>query len=259
MIPKKKGYPEEGDCVFCTVTNVQYNSVFVSLDEYERKSGMIHISEVSPGRIRNINDYVKEGKVIVCKVLNINKERGHIDLSLRRVNESQRRAKIEERKQEGIAENILKSYVKLYQGDVDALYSKLSLAIKDSYDSVYLAFEDVVEDGLDLTTFGLDKEFVTQLNEIIKERIKPKQVTIEGEITLTSYESNGVEVINSIMKELLTINNEKICFTFLGGGRFKFIIIAPEYKEAESYVLAIEKILKKTCNTNTTSYAFERD
>jgi translation initiation factor 2 alpha subunit (eIF-2alpha) len=29
MLFKKEGYPEEGDLVFATVTNVQYNSVFV--------------------------------------------------------------------------------------------------------------------------------------------------------------------------------------------------------------------------------------
>ena len=100
MLHKKKGFPNEGDILFCTITKVQYNSVFVTLDEYENKSGMIHISEISPGRIRNIRDYVKEGKVIICKVLRVKKDRGHIDLSLRRVNESQRREKVEARKQE---------------------------------------------------------------------------------------------------------------------------------------------------------------
>ena len=68
MLYKKQGYPEEEELVLCTVTNVQHHSVFVNIDEYNL-SGMIHISEVSPGRIRNIRDYVKEGKVIVCKVL----------------------------------------------------------------------------------------------------------------------------------------------------------------------------------------------
>jgi translation initiation factor 2 subunit 1 len=113
MLFQKQGMPQEGDVVFCTVTKVQYHSVFARLDEYDRKSGMIHISEVSPGRIRNINDYVKEGKVVICKVLRINESRGHIDLSLRRVNENQRRAKVEERKHQVIAENILQSYAQL--------------------------------------------------------------------------------------------------------------------------------------------------
>ena len=52
-----------------TVTKIEYHSVFVELDEYG-KTALIHISEISPGRIRNIRDFVKvEDKKIVCKVL----------------------------------------------------------------------------------------------------------------------------------------------------------------------------------------------
>ena len=99
MSEKKKGFPQESEIVLCTVSNISYNSVFVKLDEYINLQGMIHISEISPGRIRNIRDYVKPGKVIVCKILRIHQQKGHIDLSLRRVTESQRRKKPEAWKQ----------------------------------------------------------------------------------------------------------------------------------------------------------------
>src|SRR3990167_5178204 len=105
MLFKKQGFPEEGDLILCTVTSVQFHSVFVDLDEYGR-NGMIHISEVAPGRIRNIRDYVKENKKVVCKVLKINREKGYIDISLRRVNEKEKKRKIEEMKREQLAEKI---------------------------------------------------------------------------------------------------------------------------------------------------------
>src|SRR3989338_3106883 len=110
MLLEKKGFPAEEELVLCTVTNVQFHSVFVTLDEYNSRTGMIHISEVAPGRIRNIRDFVIEGKKVVCKVLRINQEKGHIDLSLRRVNESQKQLKLNEIKQEQFAENILYYY-----------------------------------------------------------------------------------------------------------------------------------------------------
>src|SRR3989339_358149 len=106
MLLHKKGFPEEGELVLCTVTKLSSHSIFVDLDEYQ-KQGLIHITEVSPGRIRNIRDFVREGKKVVCLVLRINQERGYIDLSLRRVNESQKRAKIDEVKQEQKAEKII--------------------------------------------------------------------------------------------------------------------------------------------------------
>ncbi len=106
MLLKREGFPEEDELVLCTVTNIFHHGVFVNVEEYG-KGGMIHISEVSPGRIRNIRDFVREGKKVVCKVLRVNEEKGYIDLSLRRVNERQRKEKINEIKQEQKAEKII--------------------------------------------------------------------------------------------------------------------------------------------------------
>ncbi len=251
MLFVKKGMPSEGECVFCTVTKVQYHSVFASLDEYERKSGMIHISEISPGRIRNINDYVKEGKVVICKILRINKERGHIDLSLRRVNESQRRAKVEERKQQIIAENIVQSYAQLHKLDVKRTYLDISKLLLESYSTLYAAFEDVVENDVSLAGNGLDKTLAQELEGIIRERIKPKQVSIVATLSLESYESNGVEIINDVMKKVVKVNGEQLKVQFLGSGSFKCEIVTPDYTQAEQIYSDIEAVLKDSVSGNT--------
>lgn len=254
---KKTGYPNEGECLFCTVTKVQYNSVFVNLDEYDRKSGMIHISEVSPGRIRNINDYVKEGKVVICKVLRINRERGHIDLSLRRVNESQRRAKIDERKHQAIAENIIKSYSQLHNLELQPIYDVIANVILETYSSLYAAFEDVVENEASLTDAGLDKSLADELERLVRERIKPKQVEIEGTLILTSYEPNGVDIINNLMAKVVKLSDH-LSTLFLGAGRFKISVVAPEYAVAEKVFTDFEDLVKENIKGTQTEYSFER-
>ena len=50
MLYKRQGFPEESELVLCTVTKVQYDSVFVNLNEYG-KLGVIHISEISPRQL----------------------------------------------------------------------------------------------------------------------------------------------------------------------------------------------------------------
>ena len=257
MLNIKKGFPEEGEIVFCTVTNVQYNSVFVKLDEYERKSGMIHISEISPGRIRNIRDYVKEGKVIICKVLRVNKERGHIDLSLRRVNESQRREKVEERKQQVIAENIIKSYALLHDRKLNEVYQPIADKLLKNYNSIYEAFEDVVENDVKLSSLGLGKKEAEEIESIIRERIKPKQVTIEGELEVESYAENGVELVNDLLTKIMSID-EKLSATFLGAGRFKISVTAHDYKEAESIMEDFNKIVADFQDGDISTAKFER-
>ena len=56
MIFKKNNYPENNELIVCTVKKVLPHSVFCNLDEYNHE-GMIHISEVAPGRIRNMPDF----------------------------------------------------------------------------------------------------------------------------------------------------------------------------------------------------------
>ena len=248
MLFKKQGFPEEGELVMCTVTNVQYHSVFVELDEYD-KAGMIHISEVSPGRIRNIRDFVKEGKKVVCLVLRVNEEKGHIDLSLRRVNEGQKRAKVDEIKKEQMAEKIIEQVAKKMNKDVKDLYKEISEKILTEYDSLYVCFEEVATSKCMLEKFGLESKLAKDLEEAVKQRVKEVEVKIEGKLKLISYEPDGIGIIKEALKKAKDIGKDKFVVKYLGGGVYSVEVIAKDFKEAE-------KILK---NTTEESLRFIKD
>ncbi len=89
------------------VQNVKDFVAFVSLDEYGGRQGLIPISEIGNRLDRYIRDHIREGQKIVCKVLNVDRIRGHIDLSLKDVNEHQRREKIRKWKNESKAQKWL--------------------------------------------------------------------------------------------------------------------------------------------------------
>jgi len=232
MLLKKQGFPDEDDLVMCTITKVQFHSVFAKLDEYD-KSGMIHISEVSPGRIRNIRDFVKEGKKVVCKVLRINLERGHIDLSLRRVTETQKRNKVNEVKQEQKAEKILEFVAKDSKIDVKKLFDDVIVKISEKYNSLYEFFQEVSADGNTIKDASLDANISKKLEEAIKLRIKEVGVKIEGKLKLTSYASDGVEVIKVALKKAEEIGKENMSIKYLGAGSYNVVINAKNYKDAE--------------------------
>ena len=230
MLLKREGYPEDGELVWCTVTKIHYHSVFCQLEEYD-KQGMIHISEVSPGRIRNISDYVKEGKPIVCKVLNIDEKKGHIDLSLRRVSDGQRRKKANEIKQEKKAEKILESAAKQLKTTIEKIYPQVKKAIFKEYDYLHPAFEEVVENNLSLKNLGVEEKVAKVLEEVIREKIKPKEVTITGKMTIKTYEPDGIEIIKSIIKNM---GEENVTISYAGGGSYRLSIKAKEFKNAEA-------------------------
>ncbi len=224
---QKSGFPEESELVLCTVTSVQHHSVFVKVNEYD-KGGMIHISEVSPGRIRNIRDFVKEGKVVVCKVLRVNPEKGHIDLSLRRVTEGQRRSKQNEAKQQQKAEKIVELAAKKLGIDFKKLLEEISGSVLQTYPSLFTYFMEVAQGKASLDT--LPKQAAGTLAELIEERLKPEEVQVQGIMRLISYGQKGVEEVKAALKKAFEQN---AALKYFGAGKYEVIIKAPDYKKAE--------------------------
>ncbi|HIH24909.1 TPA: S1 RNA-binding domain-containing protein [Candidatus Woesearchaeota archaeon] len=249
MFHRRHGYPAEDDILLCTVTSVQYNSVFCSLDEYDGKGGMIHISEVTAGRIKNIREYVSEGRKVVCKVLRVDKERGHIDLSLRRVTEGQRRDKNAALKQEQRAENIIDHIAKESKKDPAAFYAEVAPAILEHYEYLYLAFEDIVDDKFKLTETSLPAALAKKIEDTVRERIKPKSVTIEGVFSISTFAEGGV----ALVRDALIKGREAAApadVRYLGAGSYKISVTAEEFKDAEkrlkAAVDAVEGSFKKS-------------
>ncbi len=236
MFYLRTGFPEEGELVLCTVTKVQSHSVFARLDEYD-KSGMIHISEVSPGRIRNIRDFVKEDKVVVCLVLRVNRERGYIDLSLRRVNENQKRKKIEEVKQEQKAEKVIETIAEQLKKKPEQLYFEIYTPLSKHYTYLHQCFQDVAKGDITLEDVGVPAQYIKQLTEFIEQRFKPKEVFVGGKIFLQSYASAGVEIVKSALLAGLSTDKEHVALSYLGGGNYNVLVRSEEYKSAE-HILA---------------------
>lgn len=229
MLLVKEGFPEEDEIVLCTVTAIHFHSVFVSLDVYRNRSGMIHISEISPGRIRNIRDYVKEGKKIVCKVLRIHEDKGHIDLSLRRVNAGQKKEKINEIKQEQLAEKIVEFVARQRKEDLKKLYAEITKKIFEKYEGLYPAFDDVSSGKVKLEDFGINPDVAKQLLEVISQRIKPTEIEISGELMMKTYEPEGVELIKEAVKKA----GDKAEISYKGAGAYTIKVKSLEYKDAE--------------------------
>jgi len=173
MLLEKQDYPEEEELVLATITKVNPNSVFCTLDHYGGKTGLIHISEISPGRIRNIRDYVQEDKKQVVKVLGVDEKKGHIDLSLRRVTEMQKRSFQDLLKQERKAEGLIELFAeenKLKKADLN----KLVKEVGKKYEYLHEFFNAIVEDNIKANEVISKK--AKALEDYVKQRIQPPQV-----------------------------------------------------------------------------------
>ena len=75
---------KKGKIVKGTVTGIETYGVFLSFDEYY--SGLIHISEISHGFVKNIHDFVNVGDIIYVEILEVDEELSHLKLSIKNIN-----------------------------------------------------------------------------------------------------------------------------------------------------------------------------
>ncbi len=242
MVRRKDPYPSKGDFVICTITKVEPHGAFCKLDEYGGKEGYIHISEVASTWIRNIRDFVKEGQKVVAKVLEVNPKKGHIDLSIRRVTQSQRKQKIQEWKRAQKAEKLLEIMAKELGATLDEAYQKVGFKLEEKFGEIYDGFEEIVEFGEKaLKGLRIPKKWKDVLIKVVKENVTLPEVKISGYFELRCSKSNGVEVIKDtlIKAKNLSLDGAKIDIFYVGAPKYKVVIKAQDYKTAEE---ALKKV-----------------
>lgn len=245
MLFKYKEKPAEGTYVVCTVKTILNHSVFVTLDEYQNITGMIHISEIAPGRIRNIREFVSEGKKLICMILRIKTEREQYDLSLRRVQLNKKRMKLEEIKQEEKAEKILEITAKQLKLDFMQVYKSLTQKVFEKYAMLHVLFNEVaLENESALKEFVTDGKLHDTLLENIKLRIKAEKIELKRDVTITSFESDGAELIKKAFDELSkNIPSEKVRTSYLGSGKYHIHISESDFEKGEEIYEKVKKII----------------
>ena len=74
-----------GDVVAGKVTGVQPYGAFVALDE--ETQGLVHISEITYGYVKEVSEFLSVGQEVEVKVLEVDEEAGKISLSIRALQE----------------------------------------------------------------------------------------------------------------------------------------------------------------------------
>lgn len=236
MVRRQSEWPSLDELVICTVTEVFDQGAFASLDDYGRKEGMIHITEVASGWVKNIKDFVRKGQKVVCKVLSVDPKKGHIDLSLRRVKEGQRRWRLQLWKREQRAEKLLELAAKKLGKTLDQAYEEVGFPLQKRFGDLYSAFEAVSSQGAKvLEEFG--EEWAKVLGEMISSTIEAPKVEVVGYVDLSCTAPDGIEVIKSAMveaREAARGDGTEVEFYYVGSPRYRIKVIAPSYKVAEA-------------------------
>ena len=244
-------WPETGELVVASVKRITNYGVYATLDEYG-KEGFLHISEISTGWVRNIRDFIREGEKVVLRVLRVDPERKHIDLSLRRVTRRERRERILLWKRGKKAESLLRSAAQRLGISADEIYEKTRVPLEEAFGEVYEGLERAAREGVEvLLEKGIPKEIAETLTAIAKEKIKIPAVKVKGHLKISSTKPDGVLRVREALLKAKGVRippGTDIKISVVSPPKYRIEVKASDYKEAND-------IMKKATETAIESIA----
>jgi len=222
------------------VRQIAEMGAYVKLLEYDNIEGMILLSELSRRRIRSIQKLIRVGRNEVVVVLRVDREKGYIDLSKRRVSpediakceekymKSKTVASImrhvasklpasgdaaapavessplpednEKKEDEDVEEDTLPSS-ETEEQRLEQLYEQIAWPLGRKYGHPYEAFKLALTEP-DAVFEGMDvpPQTIKTLLATIARRLTPQPIKLRADIELTCFQPAGIDAIKKALK-----------------------------------------------------------
>jgi translation initiation factor 2 alpha subunit (eIF-2alpha) len=223
---------KEGDIVLCTVKEVTNTATTVKLETGEE--GIIISSEIAPGRIKFMRQYVVPNKKVVCKVLG--NSGGRLSFSLRRVSSKEKKEVMENFKQE----QALKMFFKqIFKEESDKIIQGILKDFGTMQEFIIKAKEEE-----DIIKKYIPKENFDAIKKIIEK--KKKSHELRYNLSLKCLEEDGLNRIKSVLKE----KEMGLVINYISAGNFKAKLVVEDFKEGKKKMGEILERIEKKAKEN---------
>ncbi|XP_055704648.1 eukaryotic translation initiation factor 2 subunit 1 [Phlebotomus papatasi] len=213
----KDKYPEVEDVVMVNVRSIAEMGAYVYLLEYNNIEGMILLSELSRRRIRSINKLIRVGKTEPAVVIRVDKDKGYIDLSKRRVSVEDVEKCTERFSKAKAVNSILRHVADIlnFESDdqLEDLYQKTAWHFEEKYKSKAHAFDifkQAVVDPSILAECGLEERTLDVLLDNIKRKLTSQPVKIRADIECACYGYEGIDAVKEALRSGLELSTEEL-------------------------------------------------
>jgi translation initiation factor 2 subunit 1 len=211
--------------VMVNVRNIADMGSYVSLLEYNNIEGMILLSELSRRRIRSIHKLIKVNRNEVVMVLRVDREKGYIDLSKRRVSPEDVAACEDRYNKAKAVHGVLRHLAERRKLYLEELYERIGWPLYKKYGHAYDAFKLALVD--DVTSSedpfaelsGIPPELVDELKLYIKRRLAPQPIKIRSDIEVSCFTYEGIDAIREALFAGMALSTES--------SQIKIKLIAP--------------------------------
>jgi len=203
--------------VMVNVRAIAEMGAYVYLLEYNNIEGMILLSELSRRRIRSINKLIRVGKTEPVVVIRVDKEKGYIDLSKRRVSAEDVEKCTERFAKAKAVNSILRHVADILNFEaneqLEELYQKTAWHFEEKYKSkaaAYDVFKQAVIDPSILDECGLEDQTKEVLLNNIRRKLTSQAVKIRADIECACYEYEGIDAVKEALRAGLEISTEEL-------------------------------------------------
>ncbi|MHA1859561.1 MAG: S1 RNA-binding domain-containing protein [Candidatus Asgardarchaeia archaeon] len=254
-----KERPEKGDLVIATIKKIFPYGAFCTLDEYGGMEAFLHVSEIAPRWIKNIHEHIKEGQKIIAQVLRVDPSRNQIDISIKRVSESDKVWKRDQYRKNNRAKKLIERTCKRLRKRSKSFFINIWDALEEAYGNAYAGLEALSFNPKEaLKKIKLDKKILEVLREIASESIKKPVYEMTAKLRIECFESNGVEIINKAIKKVISID-KRIKIGYIGAPTYEIKITVDNYKDGEKLFRKVEEILHKEMKGTKHKVRVERE
>lgn len=228
---KLEDWPKPGELVVLKIKRVMDYGAVAELSEYPGKEGFIHISNVASSWVKNIRSFVSDGQVRVASVMRVDPSKNTVDVSLRRVSKAQEKHKLEDWKREKRADKLFERTCHELHEDFRKAYGNIAVKLTDEFGDLLSAFENASASDDALKEVDIPEEWKKAITKLAKENIIASEVTVKGDLVLSSKKGDGVLAIKDTLAKILKYPNVKI--EYISAPRYRVETRAMSYLDAE--------------------------
>ncbi|PGH23096.1 hypothetical protein AJ80_02870 [Polytolypa hystricis UAMH7299] len=202
-------YPEIDSFVMVNVKQIAEMGAYVKLLEYDNIDGMILLSELSRRRIRSIQKLIRVGRNEVVVVLRVDKEKGYIDLSKRRVSPEDI-VKCEERYNKGkLVHSIMRHVAEKTRTPMEELYQHIGWPLNKKYGHSIDAFKLSITNPSVWDDVTFPSEAVKdELLGYISKKLTPHPTKVRADVEVTCFGYEGIDAVKEALRTAEANNTE---------------------------------------------------
>ncbi|KAJ3183290.1 hypothetical protein HDU85_002316 [Gaertneriomyces sp. JEL0708] len=205
-------FPAVDDLVVANVRQIAEMGAYVQLLEYNNIEGMILLSELSRKRIRSVQKLVRVGRNEVVVVLRVDKDKGYIDLSKRRVSPEDI-AKCEDKYNKAkTVHSIMRHVAEKTGSSLEELLEKYVWPLDRSYPGrAFEAFRLAINDpDAVFGSMDISDEIRDEVLNGIRRRMTPNPVKIRADVEVTCFAYEGVDAIKAALQAGEGVSTEEV-------------------------------------------------